>query len=292
MLQSMTGFGQIQEETEDMIITVEIKSLNNRNFDVNFRLPRSFSYQEPGLRTYLNNQLTRGKIFLSLEIKYTNPQKLKRTINHELIHLYYQEINKTAQSLKLKDQDLLNTILNVPEVMEQPEEPDKEQQWEKIFPVIEKAVQKLKAFRQEEGVNLYQQLEAYGQNILKGKNAIAEGKDERYQKLRNKMYDNLSQAFENPEKQIDKNRFEQEVLFYLEKLDISEELDRLESHFDYYFQTLKEDEPGRRLNFITQEIGREINTIGSKINDANIQKQVVTMKENLEKIKEQVQNIL
>ncbi len=288
----MTGFGQVQEETDDMIITVEIKSLNNRNFDVNFSLPRSFSYQEPTLRTYLNNQLTRGKIFFSLEIKYTNPQKLKRTINHELIHLYYEEINQTVQSLKLQEQDFLNTILNLPEVMEQSEKPDKEQQWEKIFPVIEKAVQKLKAFRREEGANLYQQLEDYGQNILQGKNVISEGKEERYQRLRSKMYDNLSQAFENPEKQIDKNRFEQEVLFYLEKLDISEELDRLESHFDYYFQSLKEDEPGRRLNFITQEIGREINTIGSKINDAVIQKQVVTMKENLEKIKEQVQNIL
>lgn len=292
MLQSMTGFGQVQRKVENLDVSVEIKSLNNKSFDINFKLPRQFNYKEPALRTYLNNQLTRGKIFLSLEVKYTDPEQLKRNINHGLVKRYHDELAQTAQSLDISQEGLLSTILTFPEIFEQPEETDREEQWQAIFPAIEEAVQQLTTFRQEEGQNLYHQLKAYGENIQREKASIAESKDTRYKKVRDKIYDDLSQFLDNPQAQVDKNRFEQEVLYYLEKIDITEELDRLHSHFDYYFQTLEEAEAGRKLNFITQEIGREINTIGSKINDAAIQQQVVTMKENLEKIKEQVQNIL
>ena len=292
MLQSMTGFGQVQKETEDLTVTVEIKALNAKNFDCNFRLPRQFSYKEPGLRTHLNNHVIRGKIFLSLDIQYTNVARLKRNINHELIESYHKEISQTAEKLNLSQEGLLNTLLNFPEVTDQGEETDQESQWEKLFPAIEEATEHLKQFRREEGANLYQQLKTYAQVIQNEKAVIEENKEARYQKVRDKLYEDLSKFFEQPDQHIDKNRFEQEVVYYMEKLDISEELDRLESHFHYFFQTLEEAEAGRRLNFIAQEIGREINTIGSKINDADIQQRVVTMKENLEKIKEQVQNIL
>ncbi len=292
MIQSMTGYGQVQKKVGNLDVSVEIKSLNNKSFDVNFKLPKQFNYKEPSLRTYLNDQLTRGKIFFSLEIKYTDVEQLKRNINHDLIKRYFNELAQTANSLDASHEGLLSTILTFPEIFEQPEETNREEQWEALFPAIEEAVQQLIAFRQEEGRNLYHQLKAYGESIQQEKASIVESKDSRYQKVRDKIHADLSQFLDNPQAKIDKNRFEQEVLYYLEKIDITEELDRLNSHFDYYFQTLEEAEAGRKLNFITQEMGREINTIGSKINDAAIQQQVVGMKENLEKIKEQVQNIL
>jgi len=292
MLQSMTGFGQVQRETGELHITVELKTLNSRNFDINFRLPRALGYKEPALRTHLYNKLSRGKVFLSVDIQYIVTDKLKRNINHDLIKRYHEELSRTADELNLGQEGLLSTLLNFPEVVESNEEADQEAQWESVLPAIDEAIEQLKAFRQDEGNQLHSQLKAYGEAIMAEKKAIAGQKDERLKQAREKLYDNLEGLLENTDIQLDKNRFEQEVLYYLEKMDITEELDRLDSHLEYYFQNLNSAEAGRRLNFITQEIGREVNTIGSKVNDSAMQQQVVTMKENLEKIKEQLQNIL
>ena len=292
MLQSMTGFGQVQRETADLNITVEVKSLNSRNFDLNLRLPKDYSYKEPILRSFLYDQLSRGKITLTLDVDYNNPEQLKRNLNADLVRSYYNDISPLAEELGQAKEGLLKILLNFPEAFEAREDPKKEEHWEVIMPHIEKAVRELKDFREQEGENLKSKLSELGNNILREKQGIEDGKEQRLEKVREKLNEKLANYMRQEDVEIDNNRFEQEVLYYLEKLDITEELHRLDSHFQYFFQTLEEQEAGRKLNFITQEIGREINTIGSKINDAGIQRKVVTMKEDLEKIKEQVQNIL
>lgn len=293
MLQSMTGFGQGQAEGDGLYIQVELKALNSRNLDLNIRLPKVFSEQEATIRKQLAQQLGRGKVTLAAEIQYTDVQQMHKPLNHALVKAYYQDIRPLQEELGLSHEGLLPTLLRFSDVYQEPPGPNMENQWTLLENATEKAVEQLEAFRQQEGENLAADLKRMGHDLQTHKSRIAEQAQARMAQTRERLWERLQRYLPDEAKeQVNETRFEQEVLYYLEKIDITEELDRLDSHLQYFFDNLEKAEAGRRLNFISQEIGREINTIGSKINDSHIQQEVVSMKEYLEQIKEQVQNIL
>ena len=278
MLQSMTGFGQGQQEGEGIVTSVEVKALNGRNLDLNIRLPREFAAREVEVRKQVANRLTRGKVNLVAEVQYSQPEQQQKPLNHDL---------------GLSKHNLLDTLLGFSDVFEQPATGQQEAQWALIRQAIEAALDQLEAFRQQEGQHLQEDLLRNGRALQDKKAVIAEQAQGRMAQTRQKLWERLQRHLPaEAREQVDTQRFEQEVLYYLEKIDVSEELDRLDSHLQYFFDNLESAEAGRRLNFISQEIGREVNTIGSKISDSTIQQEVVSMKEYLEKIKEQVQNIL
>lgn len=293
MLQSMTGFGQGQCERAGFQASVEVKALNSRNLDLNVRIPREFSAHEVAIRKQVGDQLIRGKINLVAEVRYTRADQQQRPLNRALIRSYYQDIAPLSDELGLSKAGLLNTLLGFPDVFEQPESGDGEAQWAILQEAIDEALQQLQEFRQQEGQHLQTDLKRIGQSLHTQKQTIAEQAQTRLTQTRDKLWERLQRHLPAEARdQVDHQRFEQEVLYYLEKIDVTEELDRLDSHLQYFFDNLDSDQAGRRLNFISQELGREINTIGSKISDTAVQQEVVHMKEHLEQIKEQVQNIL
>lgn len=293
MLQSMTGFGQGQQEGEGIVTSVEVKALNGRNLDLNIRLPREFAAREVEVRKQVANRLTRGKVNLVAEVQYSQPEQQQKPLNHDLVRGYYRDIAPLSDELGLSKHNLLDTLLGFSDVFEQPATGQQEAQWALIRQAIEAALDQLEAFRQQEGQHLQEDLLRNGRALQDKKAVIAEQAQGRMTQTRQKLWERLQRHLPaEAREQVDTQRFEQEVLYYLEKIDVSEELDRLDSHLQYFFDNLESAEAGRRLNFISQEIGREVNTIGSKISDSTIQQEVVSMKEYLEKIKEQVQNIL
>lgn len=292
MLQSMTGYGQARKETEALNVNAEVKSLNSKGFDAILRLPHEFSHKEPAVRSMLYNQLARGKVHCTITLQYLNPELIKQNINHELVELYHQEFKALSNKLGLDQEGMFRTLLNMPNVLQSNENTDYEQHWEVIEPLIREAIENLIAFRKQEGTNLKAQLQKYIGQIREIKDSVKAKSEQKPQEIRDKLNAQLQHLEEQYGDQIDTNRFEQEVIYYIEKLDVTEELDRLDSHIDYFYELLESEESGKKLNFISQELGREINTIGSKANDATIQHEVVSMKEALEKIKEQVQNIV
>lgn len=289
----MTGFGQAQREGSGLVASVEMKALNSRNLDLNIRLPREFATYEVEVRKQLANRLVRGKINLVAEVRYTQADQQQKPLNHELVKGYYHDIAPLSEELGLGKEGLLNTLLSFHDVFEQPQAGDPQAQRSVIQEAIEGALEQLEGFRHQEGQQLKAYLNRIGKALQEQKTRIAEQSQARMGKSRERLWDRLQRYLpEEARGQVDEQRFEQEVLYYLEKMDITEELDRLDSHLQYFFDNLDSEEVGRRLNFISQEIGREINTIGSKISDSTVQQEVVRMKEHLEKIKEQVQNIL
>jgi uncharacterized protein (TIGR00255 family) len=289
----MTGFGQGQQEGEGIVTSVEVKALNGRNLDLNIRLPREFAAREGEVRKQVANRLTRGKVNLVAEIQYSQPEQQQKPLNHDLVRGYYRDIAPLSEELGLSKHNLLDTLLGFSDVFEQPAAGQQEAQWALVHQAIEAALDQLEAFRQQEGQHLQEDLLRNGRALQNKKAVIAEQAQARMAQTRQKLWERLQRYLPaEAREQVDHQRFEQEVLYYLEKIDVSEELDRLDSHLHYFFDNLESAEAGRRLNFISQEIGREVNTIGSKISDSTIQQEVVSMKEYLEKIKEQVQNIL
>jgi uncharacterized protein (TIGR00255 family) len=293
MLQSMTGFGQGQAEEEGVQIQVEVKALNSKNLDLNIRLPKIFSDQEATLRKSLSQRLVRGKVNLVAEIQYTDAQQVQKPLNRELLKAYYRDIEPVSDELGLSKEGLLPTLLSFSDVYQQPADPRSEVNHQLLEQATEKAVAQLEEFRKQEGKNLAADLHRIGKGLQEQKSRIAQQAQARMTTIRSRLWDSLQQNLpKEAQDQVNDQRFEQEVLYYLEKIDITEELDRLDSHLQYFFDNLNRAEAGRRLNFISQELGREINTIGSKISDSTIQQEVVSMKEYLEQIKEQVQNTL
>jgi len=290
MIRSMTGYGQATGETDKISANVTIKTLNSKNFDLNVRMPQSFYDREIELRNFLNKQLTRGKAFLTMEVTFTDPTKLKKNINKDLIKLYHQELDQVATDLNLDKSNLLNTLVNLPEIFETPEDEDIEEEWRKVFEVAEVAARQVDEFRKKEGHDLKQNFLNYLETIEAKTKEIEAKKDERIELVRQKLKDRIQELEGSVE--IDQNRYEQEVIYYAEKMDITEELVRLQNHCKHFRDTIDEESGGKKLNFISQEMGRETNTIGAKANDYDIQETVVTLKNELEKIKEQVQNIL
>jgi uncharacterized protein (TIGR00255 family) len=292
MIKSMTGFGVAGFENEQMIIQVEVRSLNSKFLDLSIRSPRQFSDKEPEIRALVLSILDRGKVSLSVDFIPRGIQNLPVTINQELFKTYYQEFKSLAEVVGEKPVDLFKLALQAPNVINTvPMDREETEDWEQVKLVLEEALKKCDGFRKDEGASLYSKLE---ENIQVIRGAFLRVKQEdplRKEKIQQRIRNHFSQWMD--ENSFDSNRFEQELIYYFEKIDITEELVRLETHLDYFLKSMKEENAqGKKLGFISQEIGREINTIGSKANDAEIQKHVILMKDELEKIKEQTLNVL
>jgi uncharacterized protein (TIGR00255 family) len=292
MLKSMTGFGSAQGESLTNRINIEIKSLNSKFLDASLRLPKDFMSKEIEVRNMLTTRLERGKISLIIECISKENNSSKGLINRELLKKYYSELHTIALELNAPITSLLETSLTLPGLLENTQSAELiEKEWVLINSLINQALDNCEKFRLDEGAILSKKFVEYIQKIDSLLKQVAEQDPRRLVSIREKIKMAFSEYAK--EEMVDKNRFEQELIYYIEKLDIAEEKVRLQSHLNYFLESLGAKETsGKKLGFIAQEIGREINTIGSKANDAIIQKLVVEMKEELEKIKEQVLNIL
>lgn len=297
MIYSMTGFGKSLKETQDLQIRVEVKTLNSKFTDIFCRLPKSLSAREIEIRNYLSQQLERGKIELNLFIQKNNDSTSTESfLPIAQIQQYYQELNRVAKALGIEQIDETKVFLQslqIPSSMQNEQSQDSEEEiealWQLIFEGIQEAVQECKAFRAREGKVVEDKFREYIASISLGLKQVAEQDVTRMPGIRERMKKSLLELGLNED--FDQNRFEQEVVYYIEKFDISEEKVRLATHLEYFIEILEEGN-GKKLNFMAQEIGREINTIGSKANDSLLQRLVVNMKDELEKIKEQTANVL
>jgi uncharacterized protein (TIGR00255 family) len=293
MIKSMTGFGLATITDDQSTITVEIKSLNSKFQDFSVRVPKALNDFEVEWRNLLNEKLERGKVSLSVEYTKSGKPEIKQSYNQELFKAYYQELKKLADSVSAPSHDqLFQMALASPDVVQnngRDEMPTGEK--EKIRNTVLKAIDQCNQFRLEEGKVLGEKIKGNIQTIRTGLLEVEKLDPARVERIRLKMKNGIAEFI--AQDKIDQNRLEQEIIFYIEKLDINEEKVRLKTHLDYFLQVMDAKESnGKKLGFLAQEIGREINTIGSKANDAEIQKQVVMMKEELEKIKEQLNNVL
>jgi uncharacterized protein (TIGR00255 family) len=292
MIKSMTGFGQSSFDDGKVVISVEVKSLNSKFLDLNLRLPKSFSSKELDVRNLLSEKLERGKLSVVIEHQRQADGVVRQTYNEALFVAYYNQLRKLADRVLAPHDNLFELALNSPEVIQNNiTEETSEDDWKKIKQCLEEAMSKCDTFRKDEGKVLEKMLVGCCLLIEQCLEQVKLLDPKRVERVRERIRGNVALIL--GEEGIDPNRLEQEIIFYIEKLDINEEKVRLKSHLDYFIKVLKEDQSGgKKLGFISQEIGREINTIGSKANDAEIQKQVVVMKEELEKIKEQLNNVL
>ena len=288
----MTGFGLAQYDNGQLQINVEVKSLNSKFLDLGLRLPKAFSEKEVEVRNLINEKLERGKISISIEYQRYGQQEVKQTYNETLFLAYYNQLKKLSDKVMGQYENLFELALNSPDVIQNKLESETgEGNWEIVKSLILQALSHCDEFRKTEGKSLESKLSEYCKTIGENLKQVEILDPKRVQRIREKLKGNVV-AFLG-EEGYDTNRLEQEIIFYIEKLDIHEERVRLKTHLDYFLQVLKEQQSnGKKLGFISQEIGREINTIGSKANDAEIQKFVVAMKEELEKIKEQLNNVL
>lgn len=289
MIKSMTGFGKASIETGDKTITAEIRSLNSKSADISLRLPGALRNYELELRNELSRMLERGKIDLSLSIE-SKKAEAPVEINLPLARAYYEQMKTLAKELGEPMTDAVQQVMKFPDVLKSERKETDEKEWEQIKACINKAVDQLNKFRETEGLSLISDFKTRLKKIDSALEEIKLLDVQRIQAIKDRIKNNLADVIGKDK--IDQNRFEQELIYYIEKLDINEEKVRLKTHLDYFIETCNEPSPGRKLNFISQEIGREINTIGSKANDAQMQKLVVQMKDELEKIKEQSSNVL
>ena len=290
MVHSMTGYGKAAVELPHKKLTIEIRSLNSKQFDLFTRIPMIYREKEIGLRNDLSKKLERGKIDLSFTVEHIS-KDVSASIDHTLLKQYHQEIKALAQEMYLEEpKDWFQTLLRMPDVMKQDIEELDDEEWALIEKTIEKAVNELIGFRVQEGEMLKNLLVEKTANIRQLLQDVESYESERIEKVKSRIYDGLA-TLEN--KEYDTNRFEQEMIYYIEKLDVNEEKSRLTHHLDYFIETLNDQKSqGKKLGFIAQEMGREINTLGSKSNHSDIQRIVVQMKDELEQIKEQILNVL
>jgi uncharacterized protein (TIGR00255 family) len=293
MIKSMTGFGQATITTGDVNITVEVKSLNSKFLDLNLRLAKQFSEKELELRNLIAEKLERGKVSLAIDYQKTGRVEMRQSYNETLFVAYYNEIKKLAEKVSSPVNDyLFELALNSPDVIQgNGKEEFDPAEWERVSKLVQEAIQKCEQFRAAEGKVLEGKMVSYIHSIENGLKEVEVLDPKRVDRVRSKIKGGITEFFGS--EGFDPNRLEQEIIFYIEKLDIHEERVRLKSHLDYFLKVLSDKQSnGKKLGFIAQEIGREINTIGSKANDAEMQKHVVMMKEELEKIKEQLNNVL
>ncbi len=287
----MTGFGKTECECQDRKIVIEIKSLNSKQLDVNARIPNGYREKELAFRTLISKNLKRGKVDFNISVENSGGGS-SFSINKPLVEKYYQEIKSISEEIGEEGPvDYMSVIMRLPDVMMSEKEEVKEDEWKLLFDAVERAIGKLDVFRVEEGQNLFTDLSKRTEKIMELLVQVDPYEKRRIENLKVKIKRDLYELTDKDN--IDKNRFEQELVYYIDKLDITEEKVRLKKHCEYFLETLGEAvSQGKKLNFIGQEMGREINTMGSKAGDANIQKIVVQMKDELEKIKEQLFNIL
>ena len=292
----MTGFGKAKLDFKRSIVNIEIRSLNSKHLDLNIKMPQVYREKELELKKFLTQKLFRGKIEISIQSNCFKSSKY--TLNIEKIKDYHQEIIQLKKDLNLKSNawnfffkssDILPALLKMPESVIKNEDKFTKDDWIEVYAGVKIAVDELMKYRNNEGKDLEKDISQRIKNISKLLNEIVPISKDRIDVTKS----NLKQKIEQSEVNFDPNRFEQELIFYLEKQDITEELVRLKSHLSYFLETKETNSPnGKKLGFICQEIGREINTIGSKSSNSEMQKIVVNMKDELEKIKEQLLNIL
>ncbi len=291
MIKSMTGYGIASDDFGNTKYTVEIKSLNSKFLELALKLPKAFSDKELILRNDCSKQIERGKVNIAVTVEYATNEKKTATIDQELLYLYYNQLKTAATSLNDNGNNLLQLALNFPEVIRYEEDVISDQEWKHLQGTFTQAMDNFQTFRKDEGNVLQKDLELRIKNILQGLALVEEQDPKRIPAIKERIAQLLEEYV--GKENTDKNRFEQELIFYIDKLDITEEKIRLKSHCDYFMDALKSnDANGKKLGFISQEIGREVNTMGSKANDAKIQQIVVGMKEELEKAKEQLLNVL
>ena len=291
MIKSMTGYGKSIAETPLKKITIEIKSLNSKQLDMNTKLPWQYKEKEPEMKSIISQKLDRGKIDLSIFFDILDDENIP-VINTSVVKKYFYQMKEISEELNLDlNEHILSTILRLPETLKTEKSELTEDEWELIKKQLLESINMLDLYRIEEGNALEKDLRNSLGRIISSLDSIEPFEEGRIKKVREKLLSILNENVNS--ENIDKDRFEQELIFYLEKFDINEEKVRLRKHCEYFIETLNTPPPnGKILNFISQEIGREINTIGSKANDASIQKLVVMMKDDLEKIKEQSLNVL
>lgn len=287
----MTGYGKAQQENDTYEAAAEIKTLNSKFLDVNIKLPRIFADKEIEIRNLLAEKIKRGKVTLTVDFLGSSSLHTEPAINKAVFKAYYQVYKDLKEELRDTSSDIFRLAAQAPDVV-QPnnQETVGEAIWKEIRQMIVAALDKCNQFRIQEGTALEKDLNQCVTSIRNWLEKVKEQVPQRDVKMREKL---KNQFVELASEAIDANRFEQELIYYIEKLDINEEIVRLNNHLDYFMKVLQEPESnGKKLGFIAQELGREINTIGSKANDATIQHFVVSMKEELEKIKEQILNVL
>lgn len=291
MLYSMTGFGRAEAIVSGRQVVVEMKSLNGKQFDIITKLPPILRSYELDIRSLLNNTLQRGTIDFTISIRQEGAAK-PMVVNTDLAVFYYQGMQQIAQKIGLKEDNVLSTLMRMPEVVAADQDVLPEEDWNKVKVVIEEAARLLMEHRKNEGQALHKDLHQRIQNIEKLLERILPLEAKRTDKIRSRISQSLQDAVGKDN--IDPNRFEQEMIYYLERIDFSEEKTRLRQHCQYFHTTVEKEgtSKGKILGFILQEIGREINTLGAKANQADIQQLVINMKDELEKAKEQVLNIL
>ncbi|WP_269686024.1 YicC/YloC family endoribonuclease [Flavobacterium lacustre] len=286
MIQSMTGFGKATLQLPTKKITVEVKSLNSKGLDLNVRMPSLYREMELGLRNQIALKLERGKVDFSIFIESTAEQTSTK-VNVPIVKGYIEQLRAVYDHAD--ETELMKMAIRMPDTMKIEREEIDENDWIQIQTIIEEALQNILNFRRDEGMSLEKEFQLRIGNIRQYMTEALALDPERVQAIKDRLQTAISELKVN----VDENRFEQELIYYLEKLDITEEKVRLTNHLDYFLETINGTEAnGRKLGFITQEMGREINTMGSKSNHAQMQKLVVQMKDELEKIKEQVLNVL
>jgi uncharacterized protein (TIGR00255 family) len=288
----MTGYGAAKLTNGSVTINIEVKTLNSKFLDLGLRTPRNISEHELTLRTLISDKLERGKVSLSVDVQNESETELKQKFNEPLFIKYYSELEKLAKKVGANESEIFRLALSSPDVITNASiEDSATSDWDQIQALIKEALDQCDQFRIKEGNVLHQKFESYIKVIGERLKEVESIDPQRVEKVRSRIYGNLNQFVE--EEGLDQNRIEQEMVYYIEKFDITEEKVRLSNHLDHFIEVLNEDQSlGKKLGFISQEIGREINTIGSKANDSLMQKQVVSMKEELEKIKEQLLNVL
>jgi uncharacterized protein (TIGR00255 family) len=292
MIKSMTGFGRASHDDGQVQLSIEVKSLNSKFLDLNLRLPKIFSDREMEVRNLISEMLERGKVSISIDCERMADLQVRQTYNEALFTAYYAELKKLADKVYAPYENLFEMAINSPDVIQHNlKEEGNEEVWAKVKKLLMDVLTQCDRFRMDEGKVLEKMLRECCTTIEHNLEAIKALDPKRVERIRERLRTNVTSFF--GEEGFDANRLEQEIIFYVEKLDINEEKVRLKSHLDYFIKAWCEPQSnGKKLGFITQEIGREINTIGSKSNDAEIQKHVVLMKEELEKIKEQLNNVL
>ena len=286
MIQSMTGFGKASLQLPTKKITVEIKSLNSKGLDLNTRMPSVFREMELGLRNQISQRLERGKVDFSLYVEVTGEETTSK-INVPIVNGYINQMKAVIPTADATE--LLKMAVRMPDALKTERDEIDATEWKQIQTVIDEAIENIANFRKDEGASLEKEFQLRISNINNLMNEAVSYDAERVETVKTRLRTALDELKVN----VDENRFEQELIFYLEKYDITEEKVRLGNHLNYFIETLNGTEAnGRKLGFITQEMGREINTMGSKSNHTEMQKLVVMMKDELEKIKEQVLNVL
>ncbi len=286
----MTGFGKTDADIPGKKISIEIRTLNSKQTDINVKMPWLYKEKEIEIRNMLSKELERGKVDFSIYVDIMSDQAVPQ-INKEVVKNYYAQLNEVAGELYIDSPDqLLSIIMRLPETLRSDKVQLSDDEWETLKKLIKAAIKMVDTYRIAEGEALLADISAHIQNIEKLLKEIEPFEKERIEAVKERL---MAAQKQSGVEDIDMNRFEQELIYYLEKLDINEEKVRLKNHCEYFVETASGSESnGKKLGFISQEIGREINTIGSKANNAAIQKLVVRMKDELEKIKEQSLNIL